>query len=301
MCSSSNGTTSCGRSKIAACGWCACGSPRVLGNLKSFAISPAGFDNTLIEDGMTLSTAPRSTASRGSRRPTSWRSPTPTRSTLLPWGVRQGAPRRASVCDIHHLDGTPFDGDPRQVLQAPRARRRTPRASRSTSPPTSSSSTSSHPVKRQRAAAVRSTRASFFDLTTNDVTGSLRPPDHPHPRGDGHPRRVQLSRGRPSQQEIDLRHTDALTMADSVMTYRLIVRELAASQGLHATFMPKPLEGVTGSGMHTPTHVSRCSAATTTPSSTRTPAALSPGARRSWPVSPRPPVAAIARPDGLNG
>src|SRR5690606_28902256 len=54
----------------------------------------------------------------------------------------------------------------------------------------------------------------------------------------------------PSQQEIDLRHTDALTMADSVMTFRLVVKEVAASQGLHATFMPKPLEGVQGSGMH---------------------------------------------------
>ena len=55
----------------------------------------------------------------------------------------------------------------------------------------------------------------------------------------------------PSQQEIDLRHTDALTMADSVMTFRLIVREVAAAHGLHATFMPKPMEGVQGSGMHT--------------------------------------------------
>ena len=54
----------------------------------------------------------------------------------------------------------------------------------------------------------------------------------------------------PGQQEIDLRHTDALTMADSVMTFRLVVREVAASQGVHATFMPKPLEGVQGSGMH---------------------------------------------------
>ena len=55
----------------------------------------------------------------------------------------------------------------------------------------------------------------------------------------------------PSQHEIDLRHTDALTMADSVMTMRVVVREAAAEQGLYATFMPKPLEGVQGSGMHT--------------------------------------------------
>jgi glutamine synthetase len=54
----------------------------------------------------------------------------------------------------------------------------------------------------------------------------------------------------PSQHEIDLRHTDALTMADSVMTFRLAVKEVAAAHGVHATFMPKPLEGVQGSGMH---------------------------------------------------
>jgi glutamine synthetase len=54
----------------------------------------------------------------------------------------------------------------------------------------------------------------------------------------------------PSQHEIDLRHTDALTMADSIMTFRLAVREVAAMHNVHATFMPKPLEGVQGSGMH---------------------------------------------------
>jgi len=54
----------------------------------------------------------------------------------------------------------------------------------------------------------------------------------------------------PGQQEIDLRHTDALTMADSMMTFRLAVREVASQNKVHATFMPKPLEGVQGSGMH---------------------------------------------------
>ncbi|MEN9300700.1 MAG: glutamine synthetase, partial [Actinomycetota bacterium] len=53
-----------------------------------------------------------------------------------------------------------------------------------------------------------------------------------------------------SQHEIDLRHTDALTMADSVMTFRFVVREIAAMHGVHATFMPKPLESIQGSGMH---------------------------------------------------
>lgn len=55
----------------------------------------------------------------------------------------------------------------------------------------------------------------------------------------------------PSQHEIDLRYTDALTMADTVMTTRLVVKEIARRQGVHASFMPKPLAGVQGSGMHT--------------------------------------------------
>ncbi len=55
----------------------------------------------------------------------------------------------------------------------------------------------------------------------------------------------------PSQHEIDLRYTDALTMADNAMTYRLVVKEVAMKHGVYATFMPKPLFGENGSGMHT--------------------------------------------------
>ena len=64
---------------------------------------------------------------------------------------------------------------------------------------------------------------------------------------------VELSHheGGPSQHEIDLRHGDALKMADDVMTYRITVKEYAIKDGWHATFMPKPLEGENGSGMHT--------------------------------------------------
>jgi len=54
----------------------------------------------------------------------------------------------------------------------------------------------------------------------------------------------------PSQHEIDLRYTDALTMADSVMTYKLVVKQVAQNHGVFATFMPKPVFGVNGSGMH---------------------------------------------------
>ena len=53
-----------------------------------------------------------------------------------------------------------------------------------------------------------------------------------------------------SQHEIDMRYTDAMTMADSVMTYRLVVKQIALSHGVYATFMPKPVFGINGSGMH---------------------------------------------------
>ncbi len=55
----------------------------------------------------------------------------------------------------------------------------------------------------------------------------------------------------PGQQEIDLRYTDALTMADSIVTTRIIVKEIAEREGVWASFMPKPLSGIQGSGMHT--------------------------------------------------
>ena len=91
----------------------------------------------------------------------------------------------------------------------------------------------------------------FFDLTTNDVAGSLRKQTIRTLETMSIPVEYSFHEDAPSQHEIDLRHTDALTMADSVMTFRLVVKEVAAAQGVHATFMPKPLEGVQGSGMHT--------------------------------------------------
>jgi len=90
----------------------------------------------------------------------------------------------------------------------------------------------------------------YFDLTTNDVTGELRKRTIRTLEAMGIPVEYSFHEDAPGQQEIDLRHTDALTMADSMMTFRLAVREVASHDDVHATFMPKPLEGVQGSGMH---------------------------------------------------
>ncbi len=87
-------------------------------------------------------------------------------------------------------------------------------------------------------------------LTASDVAGSLRKTTIRTLETMSIPVAYSFHEDAPSQHEIDLRHTDALTMADSVMTFRLLVKEVAAREGVHATFMPKPLEGVQGSGMH---------------------------------------------------
>src|SRR5687767_3240926 len=92
---------------------------------------------------------------------------------------------------------------------------------------------------------------SYFDLTAADVASDLRKRTIHTLEAMGIPVEYSHHEDAPSQHEIDLRYTDALAMADNVMTFRLVVREVALEAGVHATFMPKPLAGVQGSGMHT--------------------------------------------------
>jgi len=216
----------------------------VLGNLKSFAISPAELENAL-EDGMTFDGSSIDGFSRVQESDV-LAIPDPNTFEVLPWGDTKAAEARV-FCDIHNLDGTPFQGDPRQVL------RRNLEAARSLglmfyvapdmeffyfAPP-------------QRGHAPEPLdEAGFFDLTASDVSGSLRKQTIRTLEAMGIPVEYSFHEDSPSQHEIDLRHNDVLSMADSVMTFRLVVKEVAASQGVYASFMPKPLEGVQGSGMH---------------------------------------------------
>jgi glutamine synthetase len=94
-------------------------------------------------------------------------------------------------------------------------------------------------------------RAGFFDLTPADLASELRRRTIMTLEAMGIPVKYSHHEIAPSQQEIDLRYSDALSMADNVMTFRLVVKEVAQELGVHATFMPKPITGVNGSGMHT--------------------------------------------------
>lgn len=216
----------------------------VLGNLKSFAISPAELENAL-EDGMTFDGSSIDGFSRVQESDV-LAVPDPNTFEMLPWGDSK-APEARVFCDIHHLDGTPFGGDPRQVLRRNLNRAREKGYSFFIAPDMEFFYFAP-PEKGQVPQPLD--EAGFFDLTTNDVSGTLRKQTIRTLETMSIPVEYSFHEDAPSQHEIDLRHTDALTMADSIMTFRLVVKEVAASQGVHATFMPKPLEGVQGSGMH---------------------------------------------------
>jgi glutamine synthetase len=92
--------------------------------------------------------------------------------------------------------------------------------------------------------------AGYFDLTAHDLGSQLRKQTVLRLEAMGIPVEYGFHENGPSQHEIDLRYTDALTMADNIMTVRLLAKEVAHDHGVHCTFMPKPITGAFGSGMH---------------------------------------------------
>jgi glutamine synthetase len=218
----------------------------VLGQLKSFAISPAELENAF-DDGMRFDGSSIDGYSRVQESDVLAK-PDPNSFELLPWADNLGTSARM-FCDIVNLDGTPFSGDPRQVLRRNLDRAVERGFSFYAAPEMeffyfADGQNGNGPPKPLD-------QASYFDLTTADVATDLRQRTIHTLEAMGIPVEYSHHEDAPSQHEIDLRYTDALTMADNIMTFRLVVKEVALEAGVHATFMPKPLTGVQGSGMHT--------------------------------------------------
>jgi glutamine synthetase len=217
----------------------------VLGQLKSFAISPVELEGAF-EEGMRFDGSSIDGFSRVQESDVLAK-PDPNSFEILPWADGIGTSARV-FCDIVNLDGTPFGGDPRQVLRRNLDKARERGFSFYAAPEMEffyfADGDPSRPPRPLD-------QASYFDLTTADVATDLRQRTIHTLEAMGIPVEYSHHEDAPSQHEIDLRYTDALTMADSVMTFRLVVKEVALEAGVHATFMPKPLTGVQGSGMHT--------------------------------------------------
>jgi glutamine synthetase len=218
----------------------------VLGQLKSVAISPVeletAFDEGIQFDGSAIDGFSRVQESDVLAFPDA-------NSFQLMPGVTDDDELTARIfCDITNLDRSPFQGDPRQVLKRNLSAAAEAGFQFMAAPEVeffylASDDLSSTPVPLDN--------ASYFDLTTFDENSTIRRRTIQRLEATGIPVEYSFHEDAPSQHEIDLRYADGLTMADSVMALRMIVREVAMASGVHATFMPKPMEGVQGSGMHT--------------------------------------------------
>jgi glutamine synthetase len=220
----------------------------VLGTPKGFNITSAELENAL-DEGMTFDGSAIDGFSRVQEADVLAR-PDPTTFQLLPWHDDDAQVARV-FCDVANLDGTPFEGDPRHALRRTLERARAGGYTFFASPEVEYFYFAD--ADPGRGPQVLDS-GSYFDLTVADLTSDLRRRSVLMLEEMGIPVEHTQHEDARSQHEIDLRYTDALTMADTVMTARMVIKEMARREGVFASFMPKPLAGVQGSGMHT--HIS---------------------------------------------
>jgi len=213
----------------------------ILGFLKSFSITPreledvlangAGFDGSSIEGFARIDESDMIVL------------PDPTTFQILPWNVSQPSVARM-FCDILKTDRQPFEGDPRYVLKENLKRATDHGYTFNVGPELEyfyfQNAEGTHTLDE----------GGYFDLTPPDVASDLRMQTILTLEQMGI--RVQYAHHEvaTSQHEIDLHYADALAIADNIMTCRLVIKEVAQKNGVYATFMPKPMFGANGSGMH---------------------------------------------------
>jgi glutamine synthetase len=217
----------------------------VLGRHKAFHVTPAELEDALDQgmtfDGSAIDGFSRTTESDLLARPDL------TTFQILPW-YGGGTPVARVFCDIVTIDGSPFFGCPRQQLRRVLDQARAQGFTFFVAPEVeyfyfADLDPATGPVPLDS--------GGYFDLLPDDLGSQLRRHTVLMLEEMGIGVEHAQHEDAPGQHEIDLRYTDALTMADTVMTLRLVVKELARQRGVAASFMPKPLDAVQGSGMHT--------------------------------------------------
>jgi len=213
----------------------------ILGQLKSFAITPkeleGAFDEGMGFDGSSIKGFARIDESDMLAKPD------PATFRIVPWRPKEHAVARM-FCDILQPDGSPYEGDPRYVLKRNLEQLEEKGYTFYVGPELE------YFYFRDDKTTEVLDEGGYFDLTTLDAGSDLRRDTILTLEEMGIDVEYSHHEVAPSQHEIDLRYKDALTMADQVMTYRIVVKEIAQRYGYYATFMPKPIFGVNGSGMH---------------------------------------------------
>jgi glutamine synthetase len=214
----------------------------ILGMLKSFAITVEELEGAL-EDGMGFDGSSIEGFARIDESDMV-ALPDPDTFRLLPWRPREHRAVARMFCDVLRPGGQPFEGDPRYVLKQNLKRAADLGYTFYVGPELE------YFYFKNSQDTEQLDFGGYFDLIPLDMATDLRREtvialeelgigvEYSHHEVAG------------SQHEIDMRYTDALTMADSVMTYRLVVKQVAIQNGFYATFMPKPIFGINGSGMH---------------------------------------------------
>jgi len=167
---------------------------------------------------------------------------------VFPWHGDQGKVARL-ICDIYMPDGTPFAGDPRGILK--RALKK------SADMGFSAMNVGPEPEfflfkldEHGNPTTEMNDQGGYFDLAPVDLGENCRREIVLVLETMGFEIEASHHEVAPGQHEIDFQYTDALQAADNIMTFKLVVKTVARQFGLHATFMPKPIDGINGSGMH---------------------------------------------------
>jgi len=218
----------------------------ILGVIKNVAIPieqlPKALDGQILFDGSSIQGFVRIEESDMLLKPD------PDTFTVFPWNSERGVTARL-ICDVHRPDGAPFEGCPRTALK--RVLKEAEEMGYIVNAGPEAEFFLFHRDENGAATTRTHDQGDYFDLSPLDRGEEARDEMVVALQQMGFEVESSHHEAAPAQHEIDFRYADALTTADRVATFRFVVRTIALKKGLHATFLPKPLYGVNGSGMHT--------------------------------------------------
>nr|WP_312290825.1 type I glutamate--ammonia ligase [Clostridium chromiireducens] len=166
---------------------------------------------------------------------------------IFPWRPQQGKVARL-ICDVYNPDGTPFEGDPRYVLKRAIKDAAELGYTMNVGPECEfflfETDENGNPTTNTQ------DKGGYFDLAPTDLGENARRDMTLALEDMGFEIEASHHEVAEGQNEIDFKYGDALTTADNIMTFKLVVKSIAQRHGLHASFMPKPIFGINGSGMH---------------------------------------------------
>ena len=166
---------------------------------------------------------------------------------IFPWRPQQGKVARF-ICDVHYPDGRPFEGDPRNVLK--RVLKKAKNMGYTFMAGPECEFFLFHTDEEGNPSTVTHEKAGYFDVGPLDYAENVRRDIVLCLEEMGFEVEASHHELAPAQHEVDLQYQEGLRTADDVTTFKMTVKNIAKRHGLHATFMPKPQEGVNGSGMH---------------------------------------------------